>query len=110
MDERKSVKSPNAARDKTMSMDSSTQLEHAAWQDGGVVLFLLPAPLAHALLGAFRPCEVDGTRAEGPRVLQLALHKVQHTNPGLACSPDQAKSRCWALQTGSMGFQDVVEP
>ena len=47
MDERKSVKGPNAARDKPMSTDSSTRLEHAAWQDGGVVLFLLPAPLAH---------------------------------------------------------------
>ena len=29
------------------------KLEHAAWQDGGAVLFLLKAPLAHALLSAF---------------------------------------------------------
>ena len=49
-----SVKSTNVARDKPMSTDSSPKLEHAAWQDGGgVVLFLLKAPLAHALLSAF---------------------------------------------------------
>ena len=46
--ERESVKSTNAARDKPMSTDSSTRLEYAAWQDGGIVLFLLPAPTAHA--------------------------------------------------------------
>ena len=27
-------------------------------------------------------------------MLHLAFHKVQHTSPGLACSPDKAKSRC----------------
>ena len=47
MDERKSVKGTNAARDKPMSMDLSTRLEHAVWQDGSVVLFLLPTPFAH---------------------------------------------------------------
>ena len=45
--------STNVARDKPMSTDSSPKLEHAAWQDGGAVLFLLKAPLAHALLSAF---------------------------------------------------------
>ena len=45
--------SRNVARDKPMSTDSSPKLEHAAWQDGGAVLFLLKAPLAHALLSAF---------------------------------------------------------
>ena len=48
-----SVKSTNVARDKLMSTDSSPKLEHAAWQDGSAVLFLLPAPLVHALLSAF---------------------------------------------------------
>ncbi len=48
-----SVKSTNVARDKLMSTDSSPKLEHAAWQDGGAVLFLLKAPLAHALLSTF---------------------------------------------------------
>ena len=31
------------------------QLERAARQDGGAVLFLLKSPRAHALLSAFRP-------------------------------------------------------
>ena len=31
-------------------------------------------------------------------VFQLVLHKVQYANPGLACTPDQAKSGCWAPQ------------
>jgi len=31
-------------------------------------------------------------------VFQLVFHKVQYTNPGLACTPDQAKSGCWAPQ------------
>ena len=48
MDERKSVEGTNVARDKPRSTGSSTRLEHAVWQDGSVVLFLLPAPLAHA--------------------------------------------------------------
>ena len=48
-----SVKGMNVARDKPMSTDSSPKLEHAAWQDGGAVLLLLNAPLAHALLSAF---------------------------------------------------------
>ena len=48
-----SVKGTNVARDKLMSTDSSPKLEHAAWQDGGAILFLLKAPLAHALLSAF---------------------------------------------------------
>ena len=48
-----SVKSTNVARDKPMSTDSSPKLEHAAWQDGGAVLFLLKTPLAHALLSTF---------------------------------------------------------
>ena len=50
-----SVKSTNVARNKPMSMDSSPQLEHAAWQDGGAVLFLLKAPRVYALLSAFWP-------------------------------------------------------
>ena len=31
-------------------------------------------------------------------MFQLAPHKVQYANPGLACTPDQAKSGCWAPQ------------
>ena len=50
-----SVKSTNVARNKWMSTDSSPQLEHAAWQDGGAVLFLLKAPCAHAPHSAFWP-------------------------------------------------------
>ena len=48
-----SVKSTNVARDKPMSTDSSPKLDHAAWQDGGTVLFLLKALLVHALLSVF---------------------------------------------------------
>ena len=59
-----SVKSPNAARDKPISMDSSTQLEHAAWQNGGVV-HLSQTSRMHS--HAFRPREVNCTRAKDPR-------------------------------------------
>ena len=38
-----SVKSTNVARHKRMSTDSSPQLERAAWQNGGAVLFLFRA-------------------------------------------------------------------
>ena len=50
-----SVKSTNVARNRRMSTDSNFQLERAAWQDGGAILFLLKSPRAHALLSAFRP-------------------------------------------------------
>ena len=50
-----SVKSTNVARNRRMSTDSNSQLERAAWQDGGAVLFLLKSPCAHTLLSAFRP-------------------------------------------------------
>ena len=86
MDERKSVKGTNAARDKPMSTDLSTQLEHAAWQNGGDVL--LSAQLTHA--ASVRPAPVSSTAQERKiyGVLQLVLHKVQYANPGLACTPD----------------------
>ena len=47
MDERKSVEGTNAARDKPMVSDLSTQLEHAAWQDG-----------ARTPIGTARACRV----------------------------------------------------
>ena len=72
------------------------KLKHAAWQNGASTL--APGSARARSLGVLSPRKVDGTRAEGPRVLQLALHKVQHTNPGPACSPDKAKSGCWAPQ------------
>ena len=50
-----SVKNTNVARNQRMSTDSSPELEHTAWQDGGAVLFLLKAPHVHALLSAFWP-------------------------------------------------------
>ena len=105
------VKSQNVARDKPMSMDPSPKLEHAAWQDGGAVLFLLKAPLAHALLSTLWLCAMS--TAQDRQIddgFQLVSHKVQHSSPGLACLPDKAKSRCRAPQAGSMGFQNVVEP
>ena len=84
MDERKVSKSTNVARNKRMSTDSSPQLERAAWQDGGAVLFLLKAPRAHALLSAFRPRAMstaqDRQINDGPQPISP---KVQHTNPGL---------------------------
>ena len=92
MDERKSVEGTNAARYKPMSTDSSAQLKHAAWQDGGDVL--LSALLAHA--ASVRPAPVRSTAQERKiyGVFQLVSHKVQYANPGLACTPDQAKSGC----------------
>ena len=61
------------------------QLERAARQDGGAVLFLLKSPRAHALLSAFRP------RAMSTMGLSRSLSRVQHTNPGLAYSSDKAQ-------------------
>ena len=60
MDGRKGVEGMNAARDKPMSPDSSTQTEHAAWQDGGDVL--LSAPLMHA--ASVHPAPVRSTAQE----------------------------------------------
>ena len=96
-----------------MSSDSSTQLEHAAWQDGArtpigtartchVARWPQRRPFvgtAHAPASA-RPAPVRSTAQERKiyGVFQLVSQKVQYANPGLACSPDQAKSGCWALQ------------
>ena len=113
MDERTSVGGTNAARDKPMSSDSSTQLEHAAWQDGTrtpigtahtrhMARWRRRRPFVgttHAPASA-RPAPVRSTAQERKiyGVFQLAPHKVQYANPGLACTPDQAKSGCWAPQ------------
>ena len=96
----KSVNGPNAARDKPISMDLSTQLEHAAWQDGGVVHLSQPSRTQPRSIQT--PRKVDGPRRKICGMLKLAFHKVLHTSPGLACSPDKAKSRCWAPQAGSV--------
>ena len=113
MDERKSVEGTNAARDKPMVSDSSTQLEHAAWQDGARTLIGIARACrvarwrrrrpfvgtAHAP-ASVRPAPVRSTAQERKiyGVFQLAPHQVQYVNPGLACTPDQAKSGCWAPQ------------
>ena len=79
MDERKSVKGTNAARDKSMSTDSSAQAQTrrvAKWHSS-----MCRSPHARCL-GAFRPREVDCTRAKDPRWYAPAgFHKVQHTSP-----------------------------
>ena len=108
MDERKSVKGPNAARDKPMSTDSSTRLEHAAWQNGGVVLLFRTA---HARsLSASSPRKVDGTRAKDPRCAPAGFSQgpVYKSGPGLFTRLGQIGVLVSA--GGSMGLQDVVEP
>ena len=57
------------------------QLERAAWQDGGTALSF---PHRTRSPRALTPHKVD----DGPQMISL---KVQHTNPGLACSPDKAQ-------------------
>ena len=89
MDERKVSKSMNVARNKRMSTDPSPQLERAAWQDGGAVLFLFrTARGLRALRPHARPMAQDRQINDGPQLISL---KVQHTNPGLACAPDKAQ-------------------
>ena len=59
-----------------------------AHQRGKIALVLLSAPLAHA--ASARPAPVMST-AQDSQIdggFQLVSHKVQYTNPGLACSPD----------------------
>ena len=96
MDERKGVEGMNAARYKPMVSDLSAQLEHAAWQDGGDIL--LSALLMHAasVHPAPRRSTAHGRKIYG--VFQVVSHKVQYANPGMAFTPDQAKSGCWAPQ------------
>ena len=86
MDERKGVEGTNAARDKPMSPDSSTQTEHAAWQNCGDVL--LSAQLTHAALVHPAPVRSTAQESEIYGVFQLVFDKVQYANPGLACTPD----------------------
>ena len=84
-----SVKSTNVARNKRMSTDSSPQLERAAWQDGGAVHFLFrTARGLRARRPRARPTAQHRQINDGP---QLISPKVQHANPGLACSPDKAQ-------------------
>ena len=72
------------------------KLKHAAWQNGARPCI---AALTHAALACSDPARsIAPERKIHGGMLQLAFHKVQHTSPGLACSPDQAKSRCWAPQ------------
>ncbi len=84
-----SVKSTNVARNKRMSTDSSPQLE--------------PRRMAKWRLSFCRRPHARGLRALWPRAMSTAQvrqindgpqpisSKVQHTNPGLACSPDKAQ-------------------
>ena len=66
--------------------------------DKMALVLLLPAPVAHAASVRSAPVRSTAQERKIHGVLQLAFHKVQHTNPGLACSPDQAKLGCWAPQ------------
>ena len=61
------------------------KLEHAAWQDGGIVLL---SHCSRTSLGAFSLCKVDGTRQSVLWWVLAGFSKVQYANPGLACSPD----------------------
>ena len=94
---RKSVKGTNAARDKPMSTDSSAQAQTrrvAKWRRHPPFV----APPMHAASVRSAPVRSTAQERKIRGVLQLAFHKVQHTNPGVACTPDQAKSGCWAPQ------------
>ena len=102
-----SVKSTNVARDKPMSTDSSPKLEQAVWPNGA---HPCAAALTHAASAHSDPARSTAPEQKIDGGFQLVSHEVQHTSPGLACSPDKAKSRCWAPQAGSIGFQDAVEP
>ena len=94
-----SVKSTNVARDKPMSTDSSPKLEHAAWQNGARPCV---AALTHAASAHSDPARSTAPEQKIGGGFQLVSPKVQYTSPGLACSADKAKSRCWAPQAGSM--------
>ena len=85
----------NVARNKRMSTASSPQLERAAWQDGGAVLFLLKSPHAHALLSAFQPrtmLTMGLSQSLSRSSLQIQAWPVLQTRP---------KSRCRAPASGS---------
>ena len=77
----------------------SVPLTHAAWQDGCDDV-LLAAPLTHAASVRPAPGRSMAQEREIYGVFHLVSHKVQYANPGLACTPDQAKSGCWTPQVG----------
>ena len=89
-----SVKSTNVARNKRMSTDLSTQARArrlAKWRSPSFV-----APPTHAAFALSDPARSTAPDRQVDNGFQLVSHKVQHTSPGLACSPDKAKSRCRA--------------
>ena len=107
MDERKSVKGTNAARDKLMSTDSSTRLEHAAWQDGGVVLLSHPSRM--------QPRHVQSPRGRRPKMKNLwnapagfSQGPAYKSGPGLFTR--QGQIEVLGSAGGSTGLQDIVEP
>ena len=105
MDERKNVKGTNAARDKPMSSDSSTQLEHAAWQNGDRTPS--PGTACTRSLGAFSPRKVNGTRAKDPRCAPAGFSQgpAYKSRPGLLTRLGQIG--VLGSAGGSMGLQDV---
>ena len=77
-----SVKSTNVARNRQMSTDPSSSSNAPR----GEMELVLPLPPSHRTwsLRALTPRRFD----DGPQLISLT---VQHTNPGLACSPDKAQ-------------------
>ena len=91
-----SVKGKNAAREKPMLTDLSTQARTrrvARWRRRPFCRTAHAPASAHSA-----PIRSTAQERKIHGVLPLALHKIQRTNPGLACSPDLAKSGCWAPQ------------
>ena len=78
-----SVKSTKVARNKWMSTDSSSQLERAAWQDGGAVL--LPPSHRTRAARALILRKVDGTRPPNQRWASADLSQgpAYKSRPGL---------------------------
>ena len=100
----------NAARDKPMSMDSSTQLEHA-WHLRGKWR-RRPFSSPHACsLSAFRPRKVDGTRAEDPRCAPAGFSQgpAYKSRPGLFTRQGQIEvlgSAGWVRGRGGTAGQN----
>ena len=98
-----SVKGTNAAHDKPMSTDLSAQAQTRRVEKWRHRPFVTPP--THAASAHSAPVRSTAQERKVHGVLQLAFHKVQHTNPGLACSPDQAKSGCWAPQADRRDYK-----
>ena len=100
-----SVKGTNAAHDKLMSMDSSTQLEHAAWQNGARTPS--PGTACARSLGTFSLRKVDGTRVKDPRCAPAGFSQgpAYKSRPGLLIKLGQIG--VLGSAGGSTGLHDV---